>query len=49
MIPPAKMANTPAARKITSRVVPGTKKLITSITTPTAMLTSGFKRNLIGV
>jgi len=46
MIAPAKMAKTPATRNITSRVVPGTKNPITSITTPTAMLTAGFDRNL---
>jgi hypothetical protein len=37
------MAKTPAARKITSRVVPGTKNPMASIATPTAMLIAGFR------
>jgi len=43
------MAKTPATRKISSRVVPGTKNPIASITTPTAMLTAGFHRNVLAV
>ena len=42
MIAPAKMAKPPAMRNIVSRVDPGTKKLIASITTPTATLTAGL-------
>jgi hypothetical protein len=43
------MAKTPAPRKITSRVDPGTTNPIASITTPMAMLTVGFHRNLSAV
>ena len=49
IIAPAEMAKTPATRKIASRVVPGTKNPIASSTTPTAMLTTGFHRNVLSV
>ena len=44
---PAKMAKTPATRKISSRVDPGTKNPIVSNTTPTAMLIAGFRLNML--
>ena len=44
---PAKRAKTPATRKITSRVVPGTKNEMASNTTPTAMLMAGLRFDML--